>query len=67
MMTFRQFLAQVEEGLMLPDRPPVPGKPRLNTTPVPRSWQKGKAGAGTKPRLRPKMGTPGVAFGRGLP
>jgi hypothetical protein len=32
MMSFHEYVA-LREGLMLPDRPPVRGRPRLNTTP----------------------------------
>ncbi len=43
---FRDFLAAVE-GLFLPDRPAVPGAPKLNTSPYPRSRYK------AHPHLRP--------------
>jgi hypothetical protein len=32
MMTFRQYVL-MREGLLLPDRPPRAGLPRINTTP----------------------------------
>ncbi len=32
MMSFRHFVA-LREGLLLPDKPPRPGLPRINTTP----------------------------------
>jgi hypothetical protein len=32
MVSFRQFVA-LREGLLLPDKPPRPGLPRINTTP----------------------------------
>lgn len=32
MLTFREYVA-LREGLLLPDRPPSPGLPRINTTP----------------------------------
>ncbi|MBY0528408.1 MAG: hypothetical protein K2R98_33765 [Gemmataceae bacterium] len=31
--TFKEWLAQHDEGFLLPDRPPLKGLPRLNTTP----------------------------------
>src|SRR5277367_3234997 len=36
-MSFKDFLLAIE-GSLLPDKPPVPGRPRLNTTHIPRSW-----------------------------
>ncbi len=38
-LEFKDFLATVE-GLLLPDRPSVPGKSRLNTSVFPRSRYK---------------------------
>ena len=35
-LNFKHFLATVE-GLLLPDKPSVPGKSRLNMSPFPRS------------------------------
>lgn len=32
MITFHQYVA-LREGLLLPDKPPRPGLPRINTTP----------------------------------
>ncbi len=32
MMSFRDYVL-LREGLLLPDKPPTPGKPRINTTP----------------------------------
>jgi len=31
--TFKEWLARRDEGFLLPDRPPLKGLPRLNTTP----------------------------------
>lgn len=31
--TFSEWLAQRDEGFLLPDRPPLMGMPRINTTP----------------------------------
>lgn len=31
--TFKEWLAQRDEGFLLADRPPLKGLPRLNTTP----------------------------------
>jgi len=31
--TFKEWLAQRDEGFLLPDRPPLKGLPRINTTP----------------------------------
>lgn len=31
--TFSEWLARRDEGLLLPDRPPLKGMPRINTTP----------------------------------
>lgn len=31
--TFSEWLARRDEGFVLPDRPPLKGKPRLNSTP----------------------------------
>ena len=30
--TFKEWLAQRDEGFLLPDRPPLKGMPRINTT-----------------------------------
>jgi hypothetical protein len=32
-LTFSEWLARRDEGLLLPDRPPLKGMPRINTTP----------------------------------
>lgn len=32
-ITFKNWLAQHDEGLFLPDRPPLKGLPRINATP----------------------------------
>ena len=47
-MTFKEFLA-TDEGLLLPDKPSVPGRPRINTSPFPRSWYKPQRPTGTPP------------------
>lgn len=31
--TFKEWLAQHDEGVLLPSRPPLKGLPRINTTP----------------------------------
>jgi hypothetical protein len=48
-LSFKTFLATVEglEGLLLPDRPSVPGTSRINTSLYPRSRYK------AHPRLKP--------------
>ena len=57
-MRFRDFL-KVTEGLLLPDKPGVPGVSRINTSPFPRSRYK------VNPTLRlprpPRQHKPGVA------
>jgi hypothetical protein len=45
-LSFKTFLATTE-GLLLPDRPSVPGKSRLNMSPYPRSRYR------ANPHLRP--------------
>jgi hypothetical protein len=52
-LSFKTFLVTVE-GLLLPDRPSVPGKSRLNMSPYPRSRYR------ANPHLRP----PGVRVPR---
>jgi hypothetical protein len=41
MIGFWDFLV-MKEGLLLPNKPAVPGKPRINTTPFARKWYSGK-------------------------
>jgi hypothetical protein len=41
MIGFWDFLA-LKEGLLLANKPAVPGKPRINTTSFARTWYTGK-------------------------
>lgn len=34
LLTFREYM-ELQEGVLLPNRPPATGLPRLNTTPAP--------------------------------
>jgi hypothetical protein len=52
-LNFKAFLAVIE-GLLLPDKPSVPGTSRINTTPFPRSRYRANPHLRLRPRkLRP--------------
>jgi hypothetical protein len=51
--TFKEWLARRDEGFLLPDRPPLKGMPRINTTPGTDAQRK---------RLHPKKVEPPKLF-----
>ena len=59
MLTFREYVA-LREGLLLPDLPAVPGRPRINTTPFTNRRTRiarPRMGRIARPRVvRPRMG-----------
>lgn len=52
-MKFSEWLAQRDEGFLLPDRPPLKGMPKINTTPFTDAKRK---------RLHPKKVKPPKLF-----
>ena len=51
--TFKEWLARCDEGFLLPDRPPLKGIPKINTTPMTDARRK---------RLHPKKVQPPKPF-----
>jgi hypothetical protein len=51
--TFKEWLARPDEGFLLPDRPPLKGIPKINTTPMTDARRK---------RLHPKKVQPPKPF-----
>jgi hypothetical protein len=53
--TFKEWLARRDEGFILPDRPPLKGMPKINTTPLTdaqRKWIQPKPVKKAKPFSR---------------
>jgi hypothetical protein len=60
-MCFRDYMAAVEEGLLVPDRPAVPGVSPINTSLFPRSRYKiNKALRPPAPPKPPAPPSPGI-------
>jgi hypothetical protein len=55
--TFKEWLARRDEGFLLPDRPPLKGLPRINTTPFTDTQRKRLHAKKVKP---PKLFPPTV-------